>query len=166
MRAVKNETERMTITNFIRAIDRRRPITITYIDVKNDETVRTIEPYKVDVSDPGNIIVTAMCRKRGELRTFRLDRITHYTIHRGSFHLEDKQEDPEQPTDWWAFTSRSGHEISRLEIKIPSSVLAHQRYPYVMSQATAQSGRIRAVVKAEHGIGMRRLLRREVSARK
>lgn len=165
MRVVQKETERVTITSFIRAIERQHPVTITYIDVKGDGTVRTIEPYKIDVSDPGNIIVTAMCRKRGELRTFRLDRMTHYTVHRGGFHLENEQENPEQPTDWWVFTSHSGHEVSRLEIKIPASVLAKQRYSYVMRQATAQSGKIRAVVKAEHGVAMRRLLRREINTR-
>jgi hypothetical protein len=72
--------------------------TLTYLKEEKDdngrrtghlvETVRTIEIYDVTVSNVGDILIKAMDRTTGESRSFRLDRIRSYTIHRTAYVIE------------------------------------------------------------------------------
>lgn len=62
-----------------------RPVTISYIRADGTETVRTIEAYEIKQTRVGATIVRAMDRQSGEIRSWRIDRITHYTVHRSSY---------------------------------------------------------------------------------
>ncbi|WP_439947189.1 hypothetical protein [Streptomyces sp. BBFR109] len=92
MRHTKNETTTLTLTRLITALDHQHPTTITYLKEEKDEagrrtghlveTVRTIEIFDVVVSAAGDILLKAMDRETSEARTFRLERLVAYTIHR------------------------------------------------------------------------------------
>ncbi|MDN3244148.1 WYL domain-containing protein [Streptomyces sp. ZSW22] len=95
MRHTNRETSTQTLTRLIKALDAKHPVTITYLKEEKDqagrktgrlvETVRTIELYDVVVSAAGDILLKAMDRETGEARTFRLDRIEAYTVHRSAY---------------------------------------------------------------------------------
>ncbi|MGW1532318.1 WYL domain-containing protein [Streptomyces aureus] len=92
MKHTANETSTTTLTRLIKAADRQHPVTIAYLKEEKDEngrktgalveTVRTIEIYDFTVSAAGDIVIKAMDRSTGESRSFRLDRIRTYSIHR------------------------------------------------------------------------------------
>jgi predicted DNA-binding transcriptional regulator YafY len=88
MRHTKNETTTQTLTRLIKALDANHPVTITYTKADDSITVRTIEIYDITVSAAGDIIVKAMDRETGEARSFRLDRLVSYTVHRTAFVID------------------------------------------------------------------------------
>lgn len=98
MRHTKNETSTTTLTRLITALDKRHPVTITYLKEEKDEngrrtghliqTVRTIEITDFAISQAGDILIKALDRETGEARTWRLDRIQAYTIHRTAYVIE------------------------------------------------------------------------------
>ncbi|MFB8442689.1 WYL domain-containing protein [Streptomyces niveus] len=77
-----------TLSDLIRAMDGKWATTITYIDRDGEESVRTIEIHDIRTTSKGRIIVRAMCRTRGEMRTFYPEQIVTYTIHRMRFVLD------------------------------------------------------------------------------
>ena len=85
MRHTKNETTTQTLTRLIKALDAKHPVTITYTKADGSETIRTVELYDITVSSAGDILLKAMDRETGESRTFRLDRLTAYTVHRSAY---------------------------------------------------------------------------------
>ncbi|MFE6931737.1 WYL domain-containing protein [Streptomyces sp. NPDC057699] len=95
MKTTTNETQAQTLTRLLAAADRQHPVTITYLKEEKDETgkktgrlvetVRTIEVYDVRTTKAGNVTLRAMDRETGESRTFRLDRIQAYTVHRTAY---------------------------------------------------------------------------------
>ncbi|MEW1700643.1 MULTISPECIES: WYL domain-containing protein [unclassified Streptomyces] len=92
MKITAGQTTTRTLTDLIRAMDGQRATTITYVDSKGEESVRTIEIHNIRTTSKGGIIVKAMCRTRGEMRTFTLEQIKAYTIHRIRFVLPVPQE--------------------------------------------------------------------------
>lgn len=88
MRRTAAETEHQTTLRLMRAMDRQQPVTITYLKADGTETIRTIETYAFEVSNAGDILLKTMDRQSGEKRTFRLDRIQAYTIHRSTYTLD------------------------------------------------------------------------------
>lgn len=70
------------------ATRRRRPATITYTDRRDRRTRRTLHPYGI-VAHSGRWYVTGPDSASGELRTFRLDRITRVEIAAGTFAVPD-----------------------------------------------------------------------------
>jgi predicted DNA-binding transcriptional regulator YafY len=118
MRHTANETSTQTLTRLITALDKGQPVTLTYlreetrdvfaVDSKGVtvrrtiktgrlvETVRTIEIFDVVVSAAGDILIKAMDRETGEARSWRLDRIRSYSIHRTSYLIERPASD--EPT--------------------------------------------------------------------
>lgn len=82
------ETEHQTTLRLMRAMDRQRPVTITYLKADGTETIRTIEAYAFEVSNAGDILLKVMDRQSGEKRTFRLDRIVSYSVHRSAYTLD------------------------------------------------------------------------------
>lgn len=79
-----------------RAIRLEQPVTFTYRETKKDPdnpsrrlkdefeiTVRTIEPYAIDVSAEGNWFIRSLDRQTGKFRSWRFDRVLTYTPHRG-----------------------------------------------------------------------------------
>lgn len=85
MRHTKNETTTQTLTRLITALDKQHPVTITYTKADGTETIRTIELYDIVISAAGDILLKAMDRDTAESRSFRLDRLVSYTIHRTSY---------------------------------------------------------------------------------
>ena len=77
-----------TLADVYAAMDKRRPVTITYVKADGSETVRTIETYDVVTTKAGNVIIKAMDRETGESRSWRLDRIKSYTVHRMAYTVE------------------------------------------------------------------------------
>jgi predicted DNA-binding transcriptional regulator YafY len=118
MRHTNRETTHQTLTRLIKALDATNPATITYrkeetreafvvdnagVTVRRTirtgrmiETIRTIEIYDITVSNAGDILIKAMDRETGESRTFRLDRLVSYTVHRITY-VVDRPVD-EEPT--------------------------------------------------------------------
>jgi predicted DNA-binding transcriptional regulator YafY len=88
MRHTKNETTTHTLTRLITALDKQHPVTITYVKADGTETIRTIEIYDIVISAAGDILLKAMDRETGEARSFRLDRLVSYTIHRTAYTVE------------------------------------------------------------------------------
>lgn len=82
MRITKNQTTTRTLADLYRSIDRQHAVTITYVDDDGATTIRTIEPYDLRTTKSGNIRVHAMCRLRGDARSFDVTRIVSYTLHR------------------------------------------------------------------------------------
>jgi predicted DNA-binding transcriptional regulator YafY len=92
MRHTSRETSTTTLTRLIKALDRQHPVSITALKEEKDEagkktgrlieTTRTIEIFNIIVTDAGHIVLRAMDRQTGEMRSFRLDRLISYSIHR------------------------------------------------------------------------------------
>jgi predicted DNA-binding transcriptional regulator YafY len=97
MRRTANETEHQTLTRLIKAFDRHHPVTIHYTKADGTQTLRTIEIYDITLSAAGDILLKAMDRETRERRTFRLDRIQAYTIHRTAY-LVPRDEDTTEAT--------------------------------------------------------------------
>lgn len=85
MKNTTTETQAQTLTRLLAAADRQHPVTITYTKADGTETLRTIEIYDTRTTKAGDIILKAMDRETGESRTFRLDRIKAYTVHRTAY---------------------------------------------------------------------------------
>ena len=107
MRHTAKQTQHRTLTDLYRALDHQHAVTITYLDEKGEETVRTIEIFEIRTSAPvidgdtiteGPLMVHAMCRLRNAQmktdpsirsaeRQFDVSRIIAYTIHRMAYVL-------------------------------------------------------------------------------
>ncbi|MFE1205656.1 WYL domain-containing protein [Streptomyces sp. NPDC058762] len=85
MRNTNRETTAQTLTRLIKALDAKHPVTITYTKADGTTTVRTIEIADVIVTNAGDIVLRAADRDTQEMRSFRLDRIKAYTIHRSAY---------------------------------------------------------------------------------
>ncbi|MGW3105475.1 helix-turn-helix transcriptional regulator [Streptomyces sp. NPDC001100] len=64
----------------------RRPVAIGYTDRKGRESDRTVLPYGL-VAHSGRWYLTGADPADGEVRTFRLDRVTALRVHSGSFEV-------------------------------------------------------------------------------
>lgn len=64
-----------------KCVDRKEPVTLTYVKADGSVTVRTVEPYDFAVKS-GNALLLALDRESGEPRSWRLDRIKMYSPHR------------------------------------------------------------------------------------
>jgi predicted DNA-binding transcriptional regulator YafY len=87
MRITKNQTQTRTLADLYRSIDRAHAVTITFVDEDGETTIRTIEPHDIRTTKNGHIRVHAMCRLRGDSRSFDVARILTYTTHRMAFVL-------------------------------------------------------------------------------
>ncbi|WP_416520044.1 WYL domain-containing protein [Streptomyces achromogenes] len=88
MRLTAKQPQTKTLADLYRAIDNARLITITYVDEKGEETVRSVEPWDIRTTKSGRIQLRAGCRLRGDARSFYIDQIASYTIHRMGFVLD------------------------------------------------------------------------------
>lgn len=88
MKHTNRQTSTKTLADLYRSIDRKQAVTITYLDETGEETVRTIEAHDIRTTKSGRIQVRAMCRLRGDDRSFYLHRIVSYTLHRMAFVLD------------------------------------------------------------------------------
>ncbi|WP_407992345.1 hypothetical protein [Kitasatospora sp. CMC57] len=105
------QTLEQTLTRLIRAMDAQHPVTITYLEEERDEnrrrtgnlveTVRTIEIFDARPTKAGDLLVIAMDRETAEVRSWRIDRIVAFTIHRSARYtvaLPDETDTPAQPS--------------------------------------------------------------------
>ena len=88
MRHTKNETTTQTLTRLIKALDAKHPVTITYTKADGTETIRTIEIADVIVTAAGDIVLRAADRDTQEMRSFRVDRLVAYTVHRTTYTVD------------------------------------------------------------------------------
>ncbi len=99
MRHTANETSTTTLTRLIKALDAKHPVTITYTKADGTETIRTIEIADIIVTAAGDIVLRAADRDTAEMRSFRLDRIQTYTVHRTRYTVEiPAADEPKQRT--------------------------------------------------------------------
>lgn len=109
MRITARQDTARTEADLDRAISRELPVTVTYLaeetrdviavdttgqavrrTIKTGslvEIVRTIEPRERITTRAGHTVIKAMCRKSGGHRSYRLDRLVSYTVHRGARQL-------------------------------------------------------------------------------
>lgn len=154
------QSTRMTKADFNVGIAFTKTVHILYPDADGALEWREIEPHEVRETKDGNLVVVAMCRLRGDRRTFRLDRISHYNFGTRGFILPwPIKADPEELTDWWTISSKTGHEIVQVELNTDGMTGPHGK---VLGKAMKQSGQVRAVCKAEGGVSIRRLRRKDV----
>jgi predicted DNA-binding transcriptional regulator YafY len=86
------------------AVRREQPVTVTYTKADGTETVRTIEPTSLAITKAGDVIVKAMDRESGAARTFRLDRISAYTVHRTRRTVRTETPAPTKAELWQQWT--------------------------------------------------------------
>lgn len=77
-----------TLLVLAEAARRRRPVAITYTSWRGGQSTRRVEPYGL-VFHSGRWYLTGFDDRRGEVRTFRLDRIAAATLESGTFDVPD-----------------------------------------------------------------------------
>ncbi|WP_158102453.1 WYL domain-containing protein [Streptomyces africanus] len=88
MKLTGRQTQTKTLADLYRSIDKATCVTITYRDADGTETIRTVEPWELRTTKSGRIQLRAGCRLRGDARSFYVDQIVSYTVHRIGFVLE------------------------------------------------------------------------------
>lgn len=98
MKHTANQTTTKTLADLYRALDRKQAVTLTFDKEEKDgagkktgrlvEDVRSVEPYDIQTTLAGEIVIKAMDRQTGESRTIRIDRVHAYTLHRIPFIIE------------------------------------------------------------------------------
>lgn len=73
-----------TLAHLLGAMFAGRSVTIRYVKETGEVSRRRIDIYSVQVTKAGNYTLTTWDHRDRELTTFRLDRITHYTLHRSA----------------------------------------------------------------------------------
>jgi predicted DNA-binding transcriptional regulator YafY len=73
-----------TLAHLLGAMSGQRSVTIRYVKENGEVSRRRIDIYSVQVTKAGNVTLTTWDHRDQELTTFRLDRITHYTLHRSA----------------------------------------------------------------------------------
>lgn len=81
MRKVTSEIA--LLADLLSAQEERRAVRIRYVKIETGEVSRrSIEILKIWVDGKGDVCIRAWDRRDGDVATFRLDHITHYTLHR------------------------------------------------------------------------------------
>lgn len=93
---------------FHRAVRREQPVTVTYTKADGTETVRTIEPTSLRLTKSGDVLIKAMDRDSGEARSFRLDRVSAYTVHRTRRTVRTEAPAPTKAELWEAWKAQGG----------------------------------------------------------
>lgn len=71
-----------TLAHLLGAMAAGRAVTIRYTRKDGEVSRRRIEIHSFQVTSAGNITLRAWDQRDQEMTTFRVDRITHYTLHR------------------------------------------------------------------------------------
>lgn len=85
MKLTKNQTSDRTLTDMYRALDRKHPITITYVKKDGSVTVRTVELFDIRSTKAGDVMLRGMDRQTGEARSFLISGLVSYTTHRTAY---------------------------------------------------------------------------------
>jgi predicted DNA-binding transcriptional regulator YafY len=123
MKHTSRQTTHHTLADLYRAHDNRRPVTITYLKEEKDdtgkrtgrltETIRTIEIDEIRTTKAGHVTLRAADRQSGEMRTWRLDRIQTYTVHRGTYQVELPDTEHPAPPVFHTEHELTAYEIAR-----------------------------------------------------
>ncbi|MEU6054257.1 WYL domain-containing protein [Streptomyces xanthochromogenes] len=110
----RQSTEK-TLRHLCRAVKNQHAVTITYLDRDDTISVRTIELDTIRTTRAGDIVLRAMCRLRGQGRSFALSRIISYTCHRTAYVLEHTEATTPagQPTEPRSVAAVIAHELGR-----------------------------------------------------
>lgn len=80
----------VTVMKLTKAVRKQQPVTIGYNkQYDGEDTVRTVEPTSLRITKDGNVIMGGRDRRSGAYRSFRVDMIADYTIHRSKFVIDD-----------------------------------------------------------------------------
>lgn len=90
------ENHEATLLVMLTAASKGKPVTISYIKADGTKDVRTIEIFKATVTAEGFYLLHSMDREKQAKRTFRVDRITHYTIHTRLAYVVTREEEAEE----------------------------------------------------------------------
>lgn len=71
-----------TLAHLMSAMIAGRAVTIRYIRKDGEVSRRRVEIHSFRVTNEGNITFYAWDERDQEMTTFRVDRVTHYTLHR------------------------------------------------------------------------------------
>ena len=85
MKLTKNQTGSRTLADMYRALDTRRPVTLTYVKKNGETTVRTVELFDIRTTKTGDIMLRGMDRQTREARSFLVSGIVAYTVHRTAY---------------------------------------------------------------------------------
>lgn len=85
MKLTKNQTAEVTLAAMYRALDRRHPVTITYVKKDGTTTLRTVELFEIRTTKAGGVLLRGMDRQTGEARSFLLAGLVAYTVHRTAY---------------------------------------------------------------------------------
>ena len=80
----------VTVMKLAKAVRKQQPVTIGYTkQYDGEDTVRTVEPTSLRITKDGNVIMGGRDRRSGAYRSFRVDMIANYTVHRSAFVIDD-----------------------------------------------------------------------------
>lgn len=71
-----------TLVHLIEAMDDGRAVTIRYVKANGEVSRRKIEIHAIEITAAGEFVLRVYDHRSADQHTFRLDRITHYTLHR------------------------------------------------------------------------------------
>lgn len=71
-----------TLAHLLDAMSAGRAVTIRYIREDGEVSRRRVEIHSFRVTSAGNVTFYAWDHRDQEMTTFRVDRVTHYTLHR------------------------------------------------------------------------------------
>lgn len=103
-----------------KAARREQPVTITYTKADGTETVRTIEPTGLKTTKAGDTLILAMDRLSGEKRSFRLDRVSAYTVHRTRRTVRTEAPAPTKADLWARFQAERTVGEYAVEVTTPA----------------------------------------------
>ncbi len=97
VKLTKNQTEQATLTAMYRALDKRQPVTLTYVKKDGTTTIRTVELFDIRSTKAGAVMLRGMDRETGEARSFLVAGITAYTTHRTAYTVDVPADDQPAP---------------------------------------------------------------------
>lgn len=106
----------MDALRITKAARREQPVTITYTKADGEETVRTIEPTGLKLTKAGDVLILAMDRLSCEKRSFRLDRVSAYTVHRTRRTIRTEAPAPSKAALWAQFQAHAARTLSEDEV--------------------------------------------------
>lgn len=71
-----------TLAHLLGAMAAGRAVTIRYVKENGEVSRRRVEIHSFQVTKAGNFTFRAWDHRDEEMTTFRVDRVTHYTLHR------------------------------------------------------------------------------------
>ncbi|MBM7554540.1 WYL domain-containing protein [Thalassobacillus pellis] len=77
-----------TLSRMHMAMEKGYPVTIDYVKEDGTPTLRTIEIYACRITKAGNPLLMAMDRETQQPRSWRVDRIQTFTVHRSRYRVK------------------------------------------------------------------------------